>query len=97
VEGRGQALGLDVREASGAAALGARVTLHIGERTLRRDVQSAFGYLTGHSPIVHVGLGEAREVTRVVVRWVDGVEEHFGPFAAGAVHALRRGQGKSGE
>jgi len=97
VEGRGRALALRVREKSGAAALGARLTLRVGERTLRRDVQSAFGYLTGHSPLVHVGLGDQQEVTSVVVRWVDGVEERFGPFAAGAAHELRRGQGKSGE
>ena len=96
VEGRGQALTLRVRERNGADALGARLALRVGARTLRRDVQSAFGYLSGHTPFVHVGLGAEREVTEVVVRWVDGSEERFGPFAAGALHELRRGQGRTG-
>lgn len=93
---RGAALSLRVRERSGADALGAQLTLELGGKRLRRDVQAAYGYLASHAPLVHVGLGTEREVTRVRVRWVDGAEEDFGPFAAGAVHELRRGQGRQG-
>lgn len=95
VEGRGAAVSLRVRERSGADALGARLTLRLGARTVRRDVQSAFGYLAGHSPGVHVGLGSEREVSEIRVRWVDGSEERFGPFSAGGLHELRRGQGRT--
>ena len=69
------------------------LTLAIGARKLRRDVLTAFGYLASHDPRVHVGLGTASVVDSVLVRWVDGTSERFGPLAAGRVHELRRGLG----
>jgi len=90
---RGNWLMLRVREKSGADALNATLTLALGARTLRRDVLTAFGYLASHDPRVHVGLGTARAVDAVLVRWVDGTSERFGPLEAGRVHELRRGQG----
>ncbi|MBA2556469.1 MAG: ASPIC/UnbV domain-containing protein, partial [Chloroflexi bacterium] len=45
-------------------------------------------------PRVHVGLGGARRVERVDVRWVDGCRERFGPFAADGQVLLRRGSGE---
>jgi hypothetical protein len=95
--GRGAALSLRVREKSGADALGATLTLEVAGQRLRRDVQAAYGYLASHTPLVHVGLGAAREVTSVRVRWVDGGEELFGPFGAGGVHELARGRGRPPE
>jgi len=93
VSGRGNWILLRVREKSGADALNAALTLTIGPRTLRRDVLTAFGYLASHDARVHVGLGTASAVDSVLVRWVDGTSERFGPLAAGRVHELRRGQG----
>jgi enediyne biosynthesis protein E4 len=90
---RGAWVMLAVRERSGADALGAELELEVGARKLRRDVTAAFGYLASHDPRVHVGLGDEREVTRVTVRWSDGERERFGPFPAGRVHVLARGQG----
>jgi hypothetical protein len=90
---RGNALTLRVREKGGADALGAELVLELGARRLRRDVAAGFGYLSSHDPRVHVGLGTATQLDGVRVRWTDGVEERFGPFAAGTCHDLRRGQG----
>jgi len=91
--GTGHAVRFDVREASGGPALGATLTLGAGERRLRADVRAASSYLSSHDPRVHVGLGAVDRATDVRVRWVDGVEERFGDFAADALHVLRRGQG----
>jgi hypothetical protein len=90
---RGSGLLLRVRETSGADALGARLAIVAGEKTLRRDVMAAYGYNASHDPRVHVGLGSAERVERVEVTWSDGTRESFGPFAAGGVHELRRGSG----
>ena len=90
---RGNWILLRVREKSGADALNAVLTLEIGARRVRRDVVTAFGYLASHDPRVHVGLGAARQVDGVLVRWVDGTSERFGPLAAGTEHELRRGRG----
>jgi hypothetical protein len=91
--GRGRALTLRVLERSGADALGAELVIDVGPRRLRRDVAAAFGYLSSHDPRVHLGLGAAEQIDGVLVRWVDGTAERFGPLDAGGVHELRRGRG----
>jgi predicted nucleotidyltransferase len=78
----------------GADAIGARVTMKLGSRTLRRDVRTGYSYLACNDPRIHVGTGDARSVTNVRVRWNDGTSEHFGDFDTGALHHLRRGGGR---
>jgi hypothetical protein len=94
VHDRGAWIGFRVRERSGADALGAVVTLDVGERTVQRDVLSAQSYLAASDPRVHVGLGEAEGAGNVRVRWTDGTIETFGDRPAGAYHELRRGAGE---
>jgi hypothetical protein len=95
VSGRGSWIRFDVRDRGGGAALGAAVTLRVGDRVIRRDVQSAFSYCSASDPAVHVGLGPAAGVTDVRVRWGDGALEAFGDFEAGRVVPLRRGEGSA--
>jgi hypothetical protein len=90
---RGNWILLRVRERSGADALGAVLTLEHGGRRQRRDVTTSFGYLASHDPRVHLALGASERVDSVVVQWVDGTRERFGPLAANGAHELRRGQG----
>jgi len=96
VPGRGHALELRVREASGRDALGARVETSLAGRRVVRTVRSARSYCSASDARVHLGLGPESELAADVrVRWVDGVEERFpGPFAAGRVHELARGTGQ---
>jgi enediyne biosynthesis protein E4 len=91
---RGHWVLLDVREVSGRDALGASLELVVAGKKQRREVASAFSYLSANDPRVHVGLGEAREITSATVRWGDGARERFGPLAADQVHILRRGHGQ---
>jgi hypothetical protein len=95
VPGRGQALIFDLRETSGRDALGARLALEVAGRSVRRTVRSAYSYCAASDARVHLGLGAATSLAGPAsVTWADGVLETFpGPFAAGAVHVLRRGAG----
>ena len=97
VSPRGHWILLRVRERSGADALGAVLTIEAGGRRLRRDVMTAYGYLASHDPRVHLGLGTTERVESVLVRWVDGTRERFGPLEANRVHELRRGSGLSSD
>ena len=90
---RGNWILFSVLEKSGAHALNAVLELELDGRRVRRDVNPAFGYLASHDPRVHLGLGTLSAVGALVVRWVDGTRERFGPFSAGREHVLRRGQG----
>ena len=90
---RGNWILFRVLEKSGADALNAVLELDVGGKKLRRDVNPAFGYLSSHDPRVHLGVGALTGVDDVVVRWVDGTRERFGPFPAGREHVLARGRG----
>ena len=75
-------------------ALGAELTMRVGTRAVRRDVQAAYSYLASNDPRVHVGLGEETMVRDVVVRWPTGQRERFGDVAADTIVVLRRGGGQ---
>jgi hypothetical protein len=75
-------------------ALGARVTLFVGQRRMGRDVVMASGYLSSQSPQLHFGLGPARIVDHIEVQWPDGGLERFPGVAADQAITLSRGGGE---
>ncbi|MEE8467644.1 MAG: ASPIC/UnbV domain-containing protein, partial [Planctomycetota bacterium] len=66
----------------------------VGDRRVRRDVKPGYGYCTANDPRVHLGLGELARVDEIVVRWLDGTRESFGPQEADRTIVLRRGEGR---
>jgi hypothetical protein len=94
VSPRGHWLMLRVIEEHGRDALGATVTLKVGDRSIRRDVRAAYSYLASNDPRVHIGLGSATSARNVAVRWLDGTREEFGDIAGDRIATLRRGTGK---
>ncbi|HTK78416.1 MAG TPA: CRTAC1 family protein, partial [Gemmataceae bacterium] len=94
VRPRGHWATFRVLEEHGRDALGAEVTLKVGDRAIRRDVRAAYSYLASNDPRVHVGLGSATAAQNVVVRWTDGTQEGFGDIAADRITMLRRGTGR---
>jgi hypothetical protein len=91
----GAATVLQVLESSGRDALGARLVVQIGERSLLREVRSAASYCAANDARVSLGLAGAAAIDVVRVRWADGSEEVFGPLGAGRSHTLRRGAGRA--
>lgn len=94
VANRGHWLMLRVLDEHHRDALGAQVRMTIGDRSIRRDVQTAYSYLASNDPRVHVGMGQERAARNVTVRWIDGSTETFGDLPADRVTTLRRGSGK---
>ena len=98
--GRHHWLGLTVLDDHGRDALGATVTLRVGDRTMTRDARAAYSYQASNDPRVHFGLGMLSVIAghegagQVSVRWVDGEQESFGSRALNSYHTLRRGQGE---
>ncbi len=51
------------------SAIGAQVTIQVGNRTLYRDVAGARGYLSQSELPITVGMGTAEKIDKVTVRW----------------------------
>ncbi len=78
-------------------AIGARVEVQLGDKrsaTLIRTVRSGDGYLSQSSRRVLFGLGDAKSIGRLRVRWPNGQVEEFSLPAVNAHYQLRQGTGK---
>ena len=94
VADRGHWIMFCVLDEFGRDAIGATVGVTIGDRTITRDVRTAYSYCAANDPRVHIGLGALTGIDNVVVRWVDGATEHFGTFDADQIVTLRRSAGR---
>ena len=61
-----------VGTASNRSAIGARVRATVGTATQVREVKAGSSYLAQHDLRVHIGLGAARQIDRLEVRWPNG-------------------------
>jgi hypothetical protein len=75
-------------------AYGAEVTVTRPNGPLRRIVNPAGSYLASHDPRVHIGLGDAANYEKIVVRWPDGSTEEFPGGPADRLIELNRGTGR---
>ena len=66
-------------------AIGARVTVRAGRQTWVDEVRSGGSFYSQHSLALHFGLGDARKVDEVEVRWpTRGTVEKWKSIAPGA-------------
>ncbi|MEM8994341.1 MAG: CRTAC1 family protein [Acidobacteriota bacterium] len=78
-------------------AIGAVVTVRIGETRRTRLVQSGASYLSQNDVVQHFGLGAAKTYDAVEVRWPDGsTSEHPGGAANRAVKITKPGPAGKG-
>jgi hypothetical protein len=91
---RGHWIMFRVLDEHGRDAIGATVTLRIGERSISREVRVAYSYCVANDPRVHFGLGPATEIGDVTVRWFDGAIERFPDIdRVDRIFTVRRGKG----
>jgi len=83
-----QWIGFDCRLASGAPAIGARVEVAAGDRRRIQWVRGDGSYLNVNDFRALFGLGAAKGIQSVRVRWPDGREEEHGRLATGRYWAL---------
>jgi tetratricopeptide (TPR) repeat protein/thiol-disulfide isomerase/thioredoxin len=76
-------------------AIGARVELHLsgaGKNPLRiRTLHGGEGFLSQSSNWLHFGLGDAKGIEKLVVRWPGGKAEEFTSLEAGKFYQLTQG------
>lgn len=74
-------------------AVGAKLTFQVGDRQLVRHKAGGGSYLAAHDPRILVGLGSARQVDRVEVRWPSGLVEKIGPLEPNRGYRVVEGMG----
>jgi len=89
---RGNWVSFEVRDA-GRYALGATITLSLGDRRIYRTVRRDGSYCSSNDPRVHLGLGSHDHVEDVTIRWLDGQAESFDVGGVNRVVRLDRGNG----
>ena len=73
--------------------IGAKVTVKVGSRTLVDEVRSGSSYVSQNDLRVHFGLGSAKKIDYVQVRWPSGLVERFLDLSVDGFHNLREGSG----
>jgi hypothetical protein len=79
---------------SNRSAIGALVRVVTADGEQRQEVRGGGSYLSQNDLRVHFGLGTARAVERVVVRWPNGLEEAWPRLAIDGSHTLKEGTGQ---
>jgi len=76
-------------------ALGARVLVRVGERTLARQIWPARGFLSSSDRTAHFGLGQASRADAVRITWPGGDVTNLGPLDADRLYDVSRVAGKA--
>src|SRR5262245_48888478 len=73
---QGRSLILELRgSGANSDAIGARVEANLGQRTLVRTIDDGGSYISTSDRRIHLGLGNANVIDRLVVRWPSGRKE----------------------
>ena len=78
---------------SNRAAIGARVTITGGGLTQFNEVRGGGSYLSQNDLRIHFGLGEAKIMETVNIRWPNGNVETLRNIGADAIYTITEGQG----
>ena len=62
---------------SNRLGLGARLTAHVGERQIVRELYPINTYRSQHPSHVHFGLSDAAKIDRLVIDWPSGTTQEF--------------------
>mgnify|MGYP001310925723 CR=1 FL=1 len=73
--------------------IGATVVVRSGKQAWRRDRMASASYLSCDSPVLHFGLGEAKSIDSITVRWPSGRHEVFTDVRTQQISLLVEGAG----
>jgi hypothetical protein len=83
-----------VGSSSNRDAIGARIEIEAGGRTQIGEVRSGGSYLSHNDMRVHFGLGSARRVDRIRIRWPNGKTETLAGMDSGRYVTIREGDAR---
>jgi hypothetical protein len=75
--------------------IGARISVKVGPRTLVDEVRSGSSYNSNSDRRVHFGLGAAKKVDSLQIRWPSGLVECFENQPVDSIQTLKEGSGSA--
>jgi hypothetical protein len=75
------------------SAIGATLTLDVGEKRTVRINQWSTSYLSNNDPRVHFGLGKYDKIDRLEIVWPDGQVEHLSDIEVNKYITVKQGKG----
>ncbi len=76
-------------------AIGARVSVIVGDRRLSGEMQGGSGYISQNDSRLHFGLRNDERYDHIEVQWPGGRSEIFGQGKANRIVVLREGEGRA--
>jgi len=70
-------------------AIGARVTVRVGDHQQTQEVRSGSGYISQSDFRLHFGLGKATKADAIEIRWPSGLAQHLENVAANQIVKIR--------
>jgi hypothetical protein len=70
-----------------------KITMKAGTRGFVDEVRSGSSYISNNDMRVHFGLGAARKIDWVQVRWPSGLVERFENLRVDSINTLKEGSG----
>lgn len=74
-------------------AIGATVTVRVGERVWVRAINPGYSYLSSCDPRAHFGLGTVNRIDSLHIKWPDGTTENFSKTEVNCMITIRQGTG----
>jgi hypothetical protein len=74
-------------------AIGARVTVRVGDHQQTQEVRSGGGYISQSDFRLHFGLGKATKADAIEIRWPSGGEQRLENIAGNQVVKIRESVG----
>ena len=88
-EGQNNWIRLDIRNKFGSPALGAIAEITLpNQNKYYKLVQSSTGYASSQDPAIHIGLGDATEISDLKITWQNGVTKTLGTLKASQTHII---------
>lgn len=78
-------------------AIGAKALLTAGAMTQRNDVISGGSYISNHDMRLHFGIGKAKQVDKLEIRWPDGNKENIMLSGVNRIFRIVEGKGVTEE
>jgi hypothetical protein len=72
---------------------GSKVMIDVNGKTLLRMLNPCYSFCASNDPRVHVGLGSAEKVEKIIIQWPGGNKECFENITANQILTLEKGRG----